>query len=79
MILISILISWCIAMSANLDKLELGAIVNLIYPIILGIASLLFYWLLSKFIKNKFFQFCILILTLIFNIGLGLYIRFVNF
>ncbi len=78
-ILISILCSWLIAMSADLGKLELGAVINFIYPLIFGFVFLGIYWLLAKFIKNDGLNIFLLILTILLNLGVGLYIRFVKF
>ena len=77
-IVISIILSWCISMSADLVKLELGVIINIIYPIIIGVLSLATYligsWIFKES-KGRLF----LIIAILLNLSTGLYIRFVDF
>ncbi len=66
-------------MSADLSKLELGAIVNLAYPIISLMLSIVLFTLLSWKAKRKNIKIALLIFFVLFNLFVGLYIRFVDF
>ncbi len=78
-IAISIVLSWCISMSADLVKLELGVIINIIYPIIFGVISLVFYLIGSWKFKGSKGRLVFLIIAILLNLSTGLYIRFVDF
>ncbi len=50
---LSIVLSWCISMSSDLVKLELGVIINILYPIIFGILSVIIYLIGSWIFKGN--------------------------
>ena len=79
LIAVSILLSWILAMSADLDKLELGALVNFIFPILFGIITLVFYLISCYFINTPTKLKTIAIILSIMNILFGMFIRFVDF
>jgi hypothetical protein len=79
LIVISGILSWNISMSADLSKLELGAIVNLIYPIIFLTLSIVLFALLTWKAKRNSIKTALLIFFILFNLLLGLYIRFADF
>ena len=78
LILLSIIVSLSISLSADLSKLELGALINLIYPILAGFISLILYFILRNIFKaaNPIY---FLISAILFNLLTGIYIRFVDF
>jgi len=78
MIILSMIISEIISMSADLNKLELGALVNIIYPIISGLITLAFFLagcLITKIDKYRIILALILVIT---NLSIGMYIRYVD-
>jgi len=78
-IALSIVLSWSISMSADLVKLELGVIINIIYPIILGVLSITIYFIGSWIFKGSKGRLIFLIIAILLNLSTGLYIRFVDF
>jgi hypothetical protein len=46
-IAISVLISWLLAISVNLDKYELGALFNMVIPIVIGVFSIVLFLMLN--------------------------------
>ena len=78
-IIISIILSWCIAMSADLGRLELGAMINLVYPILIGLLLLGFYAIITLFSRAEKVRFMVSIIIVFLNLATGIYIRFVDF
>ncbi len=78
-ILLSIALSWFIAISVDLEALELGAIINFIYPIIIGLLSLVIYLVGTWILKRDKWKIVFLIVAILINTGTGLFIRFVDF
>ena len=76
---LSVLLSWLIAMSADLVELELGALVNMFYPILIGIFSILAFLLAARFLKHTKWLTFVFVLIMMMNVASGLYIRFVDF
>jgi hypothetical protein len=66
-------------MSADLVKLELGVIINILYPIIFGILSIIIYLIGSWIFKGNEWRLFFLILALMLNLSAGSYIRLVDF
>jgi multidrug transporter EmrE-like cation transporter len=79
LIILSIFISWFISMSANLNTLELGALINLIYPFLVGFGTIGFYLIGTWIFKGSKSRLLFLIIAILLNLSTGLYIRFVDF
>ena len=75
---LSVLLSWLIAMSADLVELELGALVNMFYPLLIGLFSIIAFLLAARFLNHKKWLAFVFVLMMLINIACGLYIRFGN-
>ena len=65
-------------MSADLVKLELGALINVFYPIFIGALTIILFIIFSVIVKNEKWRKGFLILIILLNIAVGLIIRFVD-
>lgn len=66
-------------MSADLGRLELGAMINLVYPILIGLLLLGFYAIITLFSRAEKVRFMVSIIIVFLNLATGIYIRFVDF
>lgn len=76
-IILSTIISSVLALSVDLDRLELGALANLFFPSIIGVLTIGLYFLGVKLFglnKNFFLTVCVLI-----NLATGIFFRFFDF
>jgi hypothetical protein len=76
-IIISIIVSWVLAMTTDLSGLELGALANLFFPPMLGIVTVLIYVVLGLVLKR--YRLVIVIILCLLNISLGIIFHFFNF
>jgi hypothetical protein len=70
-LMFSMLVSSVLAMTADLTGASLGALANLIYPVVLGILSILIFLLLSGFSKAK-----VIIVALVILFGANIYMGY---
>lgn len=77
LISICALVSFLLATSTDMSHQELGALINYIYPPAIGVASLLFFLLITFVISNKIVQRLILGILCAYNlyIGFALYLQ----
>ena len=73
-IIIGTVLSWIIAMSADLSNVGLGGLAHLFFPIIIGIVTLLIYLILRIFTKKIIWV--ITILGTIYNLILAFQLYF---
>jgi len=76
-IVISTLASWIIAMSADLSKQELGALYNLIWPLLLGMVAIITFLMVSWISKSNRVRISTLSVCCLYIIyvGLALYLE----
>ena len=78
--------SWTIALSVDVDKYELGALVNIYYPPVFGILTILIFlildWRIQKILtapishsKIQTIRITLTIILILTNIGFAFYIR----
>lgn len=70
----SCVVSIVLSNTADLDKKELGALANVFYPPIVGIISILFYWVAVRIFRWN--PTVIMIIACLFNIATGFKLRF---
>jgi len=76
-IITTIIISWVLAMTVDLNRLELGALANFFFPPLIGVITIVIYLLGSWLIKGSknFF----LVLCSFINLGVGIALHFFDF
>jgi hypothetical protein len=75
-ITISIIISWVLATSINLDKYELGAIYNLLLPPLVGIITIMLFLIANALVKNAKKQLMFLAICCLINLYTGILFHF---
>ena len=73
LLVIATITSWIIAMSVDLDKYELGALMNMIYPPAFGALTILTFTIVDVLTKKP--RILLTIFLIIANILFGIYIR----
>jgi di/tricarboxylate transporter len=73
LLILATIVSWTIAMSVDLDKYELGALINFVYPPIFGVLTILTF-LITDWITKKV-RIPLTIFLILVNIAFGFYIR----
>jgi hypothetical protein len=73
LLIVATIASWIIAVSVDLDKYELGALINLIYPPVFGMLTILTF-LIVDWCTNKI-RVPLTIMLCLANIAFAFYIR----
>jgi hypothetical protein len=76
LIFASILISWALAITVDLNNYELGAVFNLFLPPIIGVFTILFFLVFNAIFKHWKIQRIIIIVCCLINIYVGLVFHF---
>jgi hypothetical protein len=71
-ILFSIIISYILATSADLEKIELGALANIFFPPAIGVFTICIYLVIGWLFKTK--RNLIMIACVLINIGTGIFL-----
>ena len=78
LLIVSAILSWIIANTIDTTHMELGALVNVFFPLLFGITSIVIYSITTHFFKNATMVKNLFILLFLLNIGFGVYIRIVT-
>ena len=73
LLIVATITSWIIAMSVDLDKYELGALINFLYPPIFGTLTILIFIIVDWKVKKA--RVPLTIILFLANIAFAFYIR----
>jgi hypothetical protein len=76
LILLSILASFILVVSTNLNKYELGALIILVLPFIIGLVSIAIYAIITFVFKNSRIRLITVALCLLYNLYVGIAFHF---
>lgn len=76
LIFLSAITSWILATSIDLDKYELGAMFNLFFPPMLGLATLIFFSIVCLVSTHRPTRLIVLTICCMLNLYLGLAFRY---
>lgn len=72
LIIVSSFVSFILAVTAsNIEHAELGALINYIWPVVIGVITLLFFLIISFLIKDEVVLKIILVITCLYNLYVG--------
>ena len=75
-IVLSTFIAFILAMTADLDRLELGALFNLILPPFVGVIAIIIHFFVFWLSKNKKFQIFTIVILCMYLLYVGLILQF---
>jgi len=73
---LSILISWILSITVNLDKYELGAVYNIFVPPMVGLITIVLFLVPNAISKSPKTQAISLIVCCLINLGVGIIFHF---
>lgn len=72
----SIVLSWILAVTVNLDKYELGAVFNLFLPPLVGVTTIILFLIFNAIFKNSKIQVPGLVICCLINLYIGVVFHF---
>ena len=75
-VILSVIVSYILSTSADLDKLELGALTNVSFPPVIGVLTICLYLLLGWIFKSR--RDYIMIVCVLINLATGIILLVVD-